>query len=518
MDAPDICELRHHTALTFLCRASFNKYDVRLSVIIQSNYAPSAVPKNLDAAELVRSVTDALGEQLGRQQIDAATVAALRVHLDWIQYKTSFREPAIIRRLLDRFGNELPIVELAVDLRQIDPARAGEQLAPAVRQLAAAGPDDGRVYLDDFKPWRDSLLWPFNRLFWRKLDMWEKHAHRGYEAALPSGGSDSTNPEAVTDSVGEFWTLLKDLESRDQLPTEIYAMELGVGSGARARKWLDKFKAVDDDCGSGYYSKLRFLLGDYSPATLDTALVALGPHARICSAISLDATNPLKTFAFLRFKVLFVHLTNVYDNLSFDELAQRDGQLYMVEVRPFISAEAAAQIASEFNVSGDSLIDMMTRLIDYGPEAIGGEDRGMTFWKTLWSAIQMEERLRHLDIGDENNLPQGVIRQALEDLLAESPQDIRFHLSRGAAESFVNTAPLLHPRGFLQVLDVFVPTMQGYMQGFRGPGKLDGSFVVWVNGAFLRAVGARAGFDVHFSPFRYRKGSRTQILYTTPRE
>ena len=103
-------------------------------------------------------------------------------------------------------------------------------------------------------------------------------------------------------------------------------------------------------------------------------------------------------------------------------------------------------------------------------------------------------------------------------MLAEVPDDVRFHLSRGAAESFVNTAPLLHPRGYLQVLDVFVHDIKDYKQGFRGPGKLDGSFVVWVNGAFLRAVGARAGFDVHFSPFRYRKGSRTTILYTSPRE
>ena len=488
-------------------------------MIIQSNYAPSAVPKTTNVGELISDVTRALTGLLDSHQLDAGTIAALRVHLDWIQYKTNFREPVILRRSVDRDGRPLPLTELAIDLRQIDPAQLDEQLAGAVRQLKADGDAPaGRVYLDEFKPWRNSLIWPFNRLFWRKLDMWEKHAHRGYEAALPSGGSDSTNTDAVTDSVGEFWTLLRDLESRNQLPSEIYAMELGVGSGARARLWLDKFKSVDDDCGTGYYAKLRFLLGDYSPSTLDTALVALGPHARICSAISLDATNPLKTFAFLKFKVLFVHLTNVYDNLSFDEIAQRDGQLYMVEVRPFISEAAAAHIATEFNVTGDALIDMMTRLLDYGPEAIGGEDRGMVFWKCLWSAIGMDERLRQLDLGDEAQLPQGVTRQALEDLLAESPQDIRFHLSRGAAESFVNTAPLLHPRGYLQVLDVFVPAMKGYEQGFRGPGKLDGSFVVWVNGAFLRAVGARAGFDVHFSPFRYRKGSRTQILYTTPRE
>jgi hypothetical protein len=488
-------------------------------VIIQRNFAPSSVPKGVDVADLVSRITKSLTGLLESHALTADVLASLRVHLDWIQYKTNFREPVMVRHSVDRNGALRPLTELSIDLRQIDPARVDEQLAVAAAHLEAGHVDrDGRFYLDTFKPWRDSLIWPFNRLFWRKLDMWEKHANRGYEAALPSGGSDSTNPASIIDSVGEFWTLLRDLESRGQLPPEIYAMELGVGSGARARLWLDKFKAVDDECGTGYYSRLRFLLGDYSPATLDTALAAAGPHAPLCSVIAIDATNPLKTLSFLRFKLLYVHLTNVYDNLSFDEVAQRDGQLHLVEVRPYIPTTVAQQIAAEHEIAASDIPATMHRLLEYGPEAIGGEDRGMHFWKTIWDAIRLEEQLRTVDVGDEGFLPASVSRSSFDDLMSEMPQDVRFHLSRGAAESFVNTVPLLHPRGFLQVLDVFVSSMKGYTQGFRGPGKLDGSFVVWVNGAFLRAVGARSGFDVHFSPFRYRKGSRTQILYTTPRE
>jgi hypothetical protein len=105
----------------------------------------------------------------------------------------------------------------------------------------------------------------------------------------------------------------------------------------------------------------------------------------------------------------------------------------------------------------------------------------------------------------------------LEDLLAEAPEDVRFHISRGAAESFANTLPLLHPRGYLQVQDIFVEAMDEYRKGFKGPGKLDGSLVTWVNGALLRAVGARAGYDVHFRPFTFRPGSKTTVMYTTQR-
>ena len=144
-------------------------------------------------------------------------------------------------------------------------------------------------------------------------------------------------------------------------------------------------------------------------------------------------------------------------------------------------------------------------------------DRGVAFWRCLWGAFRLEERLRALDDVEEAHVPPGLSRSHLDDLLAEAPDDVRFHISRGAAESFANTLPLLHPRGYLQVQDIFVTSMDEYRQGFKGPGKLDGSLVAWVNGALLRAVGARAGYDVHFAPFPYRPGSKTNILYTTQR-
>jgi hypothetical protein len=322
----------------------------------------------------------------------------------------------------------------------------------------------------------------------------------------------------VKEGVVEFWDLLHDLEKRGNLPHDIYAMEIGVGSGARARLWLDQFQVYDAEKASGYYPRLKFLLGDYSPSTLDTALAAVGPHAPLCSVIPIDATNPFKVLSFLRFKILFVHLTNVYDNLTFDEIARRDNQLYIVEVRPYVSVAAADQIKAEFGFSTAELPGAIKRLLAYGPESVGEHEKGMAFWARIWDVLRLEERLRAIDEGDESHLPKGVSRSPLDDVLSQVPHDIRFHLSRGAAESFVNTAALLHPRGYLQVQDIFVTNIKDYVHGFRGPGKLDGSFVTWVNGAFLHAVGARAGYHVNFAPFTHRKGSKTQILYTKRRD
>ena len=66
-------------------------------------------------------------------------------------------------------------------------------------------------------------------------------------------------------------------------------------------------------------------------------------------------------------------------------------------------------------------------------------------------------------------MPPGLNRTHLDDLLAEAPDDVRFHISRGAGESFANTLPLLHPRGYLEVQDIFVATWTTTARGSAGP-------------------------------------------------
>jgi hypothetical protein len=58
----------------------------------------------------------------------------------------------------------------------------------------------------------------------------------------------------------------------------------------------------------------------------------------------------------------------------------------------------------------------------------------------------------------------------------------------------------------LQVQDIFVEKLTDYLHGFRGPGKMDGSIVNWVNGALLDVVGAQSGYDVHFAPIPLSQG------------
>jgi hypothetical protein len=241
-------------------------------------------------------------------------------------------------------------------------------------------------------------------------------------------------------------------------------------------------------------------------------------HVDLCSFIVLDAFNPIKTLSFLRHKILHIHLTNVYDNLPDEELARRDGRLYLVQVRAYLPMADAARIAEAAGLAVADLEQRVRRLLEAGPESFPDRSRGVAFWQEVWKALRLEERLVRLEDLQDMPLPEGLSVPQLEDLLQDAPSDIRLHLSSGAVESFRNTLPLLYPRGFLQVQDIFVTNLNEYRLGFHGPGKLDGSIVNWVNGVLLREVGERAGYDVHFAPFHYRPGSRTSVLYTTQRE
>ena len=484
-------------------------------MILQLNHL-----QGTSAAATAQEVIGCLYQLLEQGHIEPGRFARLLVHLDWIQYKHNFRETVIATQAYTQSGEPVPVQEIHVDTRQVVPGQLQADMLRALRhvQPAPANPDQDRVVLEDFRSLRHSIVWDFNRFYWIRLKDWQQSTGKSYEQALPGGVSDGHQPEAIADAVGDFWTLLRDLETRNQLPPEILLLEIGVGTGTRAGLWLNRFRELDHQRGTNFYPRLRVLLGDYSLATLDISRLAVGEHADLCSFLVLDAINPLKTLSFLRHKILQVHLTNVYDNLPDEEVVRRDGKLYFVQVRAFLPMTDAHRLAEQCQVAPDKLRAAVNRLLEGALDEFGGRERGIRFWKDVWAAIRLEERLVQLEDLPEFPFPEGLDAAKLEEILLQTPSDFRMHLSSGALESFVRTLPLLHPRGYLHVQDIFVTDLTQYRLGFFGPGKLEGSLLNWVNGALLREVAERAGYDVHFAPFNYRKGSKTSMLYTTRRE
>jgi hypothetical protein len=470
-------------------------------------------------------VSEALHELVEEGRLPEEALDQLRVEIDWLQYKQNFREPVVISPIYDAppadsNGNGLRLklpAEMRIDVRRIEPPTIKQEVQRGLlrKEQSETTSENYRIPLEEYRPFRKSIAWDFNALYWRFFTQWENWTGKGYEKALPGGISDAHHPLAVADSVADFWTLLKDLDTRKQLPPEIFFLEIGVGTGTRAGMWLNAFRELDAKRGTQYYPRLRVLLGDYSLATLDSSLPAVREHGALCSFLVLDALHPLKTLSFLKEKIMHIHTTNVYDNLPDQEFVRYQGRLYSVETRAYVPLGDVRRIGAASGVPVERFRKIVEQVADSGPDYFAGHARGMTFWQQTWNAMMLEDRIVAVDSLKESPFPDGLDEKLLLDIIANVKGDVRFHVSSGALESFMKTLPLLHPRGYFQVQDIFVRDFGDYRRAFRGPGKMDGSIVNWVNGALLKGVAERSGYNVHFTPFHYRKGATTSVLYAT---
>jgi hypothetical protein len=468
-------------------------------------------PCSVDVRTAVAPVLDALGEY-------DADLGQVRVVCDWVQYRASFRDVVEVRPVLSRPGAAagpqpepaaVDGLEVAVDVR-----RSPEV---ALKQLTAArlcGADDGRIFLESWGRGSASCIWDFNTLYWSALELWEKASGRSYEQALPGGESDARNRDAARELISDLHAVWDRLAAANALPQELYVVELGVGNGSQARVFLDEFRDLDAVRGGRYYRRLHYLMCDYSRHVLDLAMEAVAGHPGHVSTVTLDATRPDLSLNFLRGKVFLFYVSNVYDNLPTDEVAQLGGRSYLVASRAYLARDGAAELAASVGVSPDRLPELVRKLLRLGPDLLPDVlpdhfpdvDAAVGFWQRTWSLLRLAERYEPLDGLDQYALAPSITGEALRPLL-ESGGDIRMHVSNGAVASLVSGLQLLHPFGKLVCHDLFVTGPQEYRTGFRGPGKYDGSVVNWVNGPLLAQIGRRLGYDVEYAPFRHRKGN-----------
>jgi hypothetical protein len=141
----------------------------------------------------------------------------------------------------------------------------------------------------------------------------------------------------------------------------------------------------------------------------------------------------------------------------------------------------------------------------------------VTFWRAAWDGLRLDERYVPMVELDTYQIAPEVGGELLRPIVLATG-DLRMHISNGAAASFTDTLPLLHPHGVLQCHDLFVTDVHQYLNGFRGPGKYDGSVVNWVNGRLLAAIGSRRGFDVSFAPFAHRTGANVLTMTARARD
>ena len=85
-----------------------------------------------ERAALASSVVSTLVSLAGDAQIPSRILDNLNVHLEWVQYKTNFREAVTLRRV-NRGDEVLPWMEVGIDLRQAHPETLKQEFINALR-------------------------------------------------------------------------------------------------------------------------------------------------------------------------------------------------------------------------------------------------------------------------------------------------------------------------------------------------------------------------------------------------
>jgi hypothetical protein len=460
-------------------------------------------------ADDLQSVLPALAEVAERVEVPQAR---LGVVLDWVQYRRSFRDPVVVRRFLSNGAG--PYAQVALDMRRVAGLDRESLVAALVGRLKPG--DRDRLFLEDWVAPSKSVIWAFNRSYWRHLSAWDTTFEKDYSAALPGGVSDGTNPAFWRERIEAFVNTLHGLDEWSELPDEIHVLELGVGNGAQARVWLDTFRAVCDARGLDYLDRLRYVMADYSPDVLATAQRMVAPYRDHVTHVDVDFRRPLAALAGLRGQILFAHACNVHDNLPTDEVMRVGDRGYEPLVRAYLDSARVTEICAAHGIEPTDAVATIQRVLRFGPAALGDEREGVRFWSAVWDALGLEEVYAEIPDPSAVRVAPSVDLD-LGEVLARLPEWTRVHLSSVAVESLAQTLELLHPEGVLQLQDLFVRDLAEY-SSFRGPGKIEGSIVNWLNGPLFQMVGERLGFHAALEPFTHREGSKIVVLTARRRD
>ena len=140
------------------------------------------------AATSAQDVIGTVYTLLEEGHIEKAQFARLQIELDWIQYKQNFREVVIATHGYNEQGQQVPIMDVHVDTRQVVPGCLRAALLRALAHSNAPEPQNqDRLPLEEFQSMRSSIVWEFNKLYWSRLKDWEMATGKGYEQALPGG-------------------------------------------------------------------------------------------------------------------------------------------------------------------------------------------------------------------------------------------------------------------------------------------------------------------------------------------
>jgi hypothetical protein len=255
-------------------------------MVIQLSCIGRAQPSDL------KTILPALAEAAEAIELDQSRLSAV---LDWVQYRRNFRAAVMVRpfgRVPGQSlpGSDRPLAEIAIDVRRAKDMPYDQLVAEIIDRLSKGLgliPDVHEcIHLEDWVRPSKSVVWAFNRSYWRYLAAWDETFQKDYASALPGGVSDGTNPEFWQPEIESFLDTLDRLEEWSELPEEIHVLEFGVGDGQQAKVWLDAFAGACTARGRDYLERVRYLMADYSPHVLALARERVHEYGHLVSGLS----------------------------------------------------------------------------------------------------------------------------------------------------------------------------------------------------------------------------------------
>ena len=479
---------------------------------------------------------------------DAAKKTGTRFSVYWnrIAYRQHFRQPIARRPFIDAESEEERAWEVAIDLQQwrttASLTRALEQTLPAFAQGQPESKDG--IIIGGFVPYSQSIVWQFNTCFWNSVIDYVSALGRDYRDSIK--GSPDSDPHFVRRSAERFLDEVSETRaSGDQSP--LAYVEIGVASVDYARTFIDAFARSANARGIDV-GEITYVLTDTSEAVLDQAVSELGETRQ---GVRLDyvrsnVEKPLEGLGPYQGSVQRIHVTNVFDNLPGDKLAQIGDRKYLVETRLYLPREAFLRLTSDYGLPTATLESDLEEIAVTGVEPFLrtyrsrfsdqlGEGKGdrqfFRFWQDLYgnpadrsTGLKLEERYKRIEdlksfrFLHTDRLPGRIDPAAiLQEVLDEYPKNVWMHLSNRAVEGGLQLISLLRSGGVLEIVDIIVRrisdyhnvpqrrTKKGkriYRMGFKGPAKYDGSAVDWLNGRLLEAAALAAypGCSVTYEP------------------
>ena len=311
---------------------------------------------------------------------------------------------------------------------------------------------------------------------------------------------------------------LDRLDAWSELPDEIHVLELGVGDGEQAHVWLETFAAACRERGRDYLERLRYLMADYSPHVLARARERVADYgdARRRRSSSTSATR-WSAWSACRARCSSptppTSTTTSPPTRSCASATAATSRSCARASRPTRSRRSPRSTT----IAQEEIVARIQHIIRNGPALAARTPRRPSSSGPTCGTRSTSRRSTSRSPRRRRCASRRPRRRTSTRWCEDMPDWTRVHRSTVAVESFAQTLMLLHHEGVLVAQDLFIREVSQYGL-YRGPGKLEGSIVNWLNGPIFQIVGERLGFKVDVEPFAYREGSNTAVLTARHRD